>query len=87
MISTENVIMPVLRPELIFAVMALLAGLVLVFVNGPFQAPDEPAHFLRAYQISEGRFFSERVDDKAGGQLPAAIRNSLPSIQECCFSQ
>lgn len=85
MISTENVIMPVLRPELIFAVMALLAGLVLVFVNGPFQAPDEPAHFLRAYQISEGRFFSERVDNKAGGQLPAAIRNAYPPFKNAAF--
>lgn len=76
MISAKNIIMPVLRPELFFAVTALGAGLVLVFVNGPFQAPDETTHFFRAYQISEGRIFSERVDDKAGCQLPVDINNA-----------
>ena len=82
MISTKNIIMPVLRPELIFAVMALLAGLVLVFVNGPFEAPDEPAHFFRAYQISEGRFFSERIDNKAGERLPASIPNTTHTFKK-----
>jgi len=76
MISAEKIIMPVLRPELIFAVMALGAGLVLVFANGPFQAPDETTHFFRAYQISEGRFFSERMDNKAGYRLPVDINNA-----------
>jgi uncharacterized membrane protein len=81
MIFTEKIIMPVLRPELIFAVMALVAGLVLVFVNGPFEAPDEPNHFSRAYQISEGRFFSERIDNKAGDRLPASIPNTTHTFK------
>lgn len=32
--------MPVSRPEFIFAIIAFPAGLALLLVNGPFQAPD-----------------------------------------------
>lgn len=69
------------QPEFIFAVMALAAGTALVFVNGPFQAPDEPNHFFRAYQISEGRFFSERINNKAGDRLPASLPDAVYPFQ------
>lgn len=85
MIFTKNIIIPVLRPEFIFVVMALSAGLFLVFANGPFQAPDEPSHFYRAYQISEGRFFSERIGNEAGGELPTAIHDSKLPFKNSAF--
>lgn len=69
------------QPEFIFAAMALAAGMALVFVNGPFQAPDEPNHFFRAYQISEGRFLSERINNKAGDQLPASLPDAVYPFQ------
>jgi len=30
-------------------------GLAYVFILPPFEAPDEPAHFARAYSIAEGQ--------------------------------
>lgn len=40
----------------------------------PFQSPDEPSHFFRAYQVSEGRFVPERTaDHRLGGGLPESL--------------
>lgn len=60
-------------PAFTFPVTALLFGLLFTFVTPPFQSPDEPAHFLRACQISEGRFFPEERDDRMGGMLPSPV--------------
>lgn len=43
------------RPELFVAFSSLLLGLGTAAVTPPFQVPDEPAHFLRSYLVSEGR--------------------------------
>ena len=42
---------------------------------GPLRAPDERNHFLRAYQISEGRFTNAyRVsDEEVGDDLPSSL--------------
>ncbi|RJP95088.1 MAG: DUF2142 domain-containing protein [Desulfobacteraceae bacterium] len=65
-----------LQPESVFLVMALIAGLYMVFITGPFQAPDENTHFFRAYQISEGKIFSERFEDQTGARLPEDLINA-----------
>src|SRR4029077_5934495 len=52
----------------------LLAGLPYLILTGPFRAADERNHFLRSYEISEGRFFSARVFAKnTGDDLPASL--------------
>jgi hypothetical protein len=35
--------------------LCLLAALPLVVLTPPFQVPDEPQHFARPFQLSEGR--------------------------------
>jgi uncharacterized membrane protein len=55
---------------------SLAAGVVLVALTPPFQVPDEPNHFFRAYQISEGTLVAERLETSVGGVLP----RSLPSV-------
>lgn len=37
------------------------------YLTPPFQAPDEPAHLFRAYQISQGEFVGKKVSDVASG--------------------
>jgi uncharacterized membrane protein len=63
---------------IIFLLAALGYGLPLVFLMPPFQAPDEQAHFYRAYQISEGIFIAPSPGGQCGGNLP----KSLPRIVE-----
>ncbi|MHC4783300.1 MAG: DUF2142 domain-containing protein [Planctomycetota bacterium] len=62
-----------LRPEWLFAGYALLFGVVLIFVNAPFQAPDEGAHFWRAYHVSQGDWISSRKGDAIGGEIPKSV--------------
>lgn len=44
--------------EWLCMIFMLLFGTMLCFITPPYQVPDEPAHFARAWQISEGVFFS-----------------------------
>lgn len=57
-----------------FFLLYLLAGLPYLILTGPFRAADERNHFLRSYEISEGRLFSARVSgDITGDDLPASL--------------
>jgi uncharacterized membrane protein len=68
-----------------FMIVGLIAGALLLCVTPPFQAPDEPAHFYRAYQITDGALLPLYHGTSAGGYLPsdlmqttAALVDSLP---------
>ena len=39
-------------------ILILFSGIILTFLTPPVQVPDEPNHFFRAYQLSEGIFRS-----------------------------
>lgn len=57
-----------------YLAVALPTTLLLCFLTPPIQSPDEGRHFLRAYQFTEGKIFSE-IDPKtlqAGGWVPVA---------------
>lgn len=64
---------PARLPVLICLVLGLLGTLPLVVLTPPFAVPDEPLHFDRAYQVSEGRFLAEVKDGVAGGMVPASL--------------
>lgn len=57
----------------VFLIFALLYGLFFIIVTPPFQSPDEPEHFYRAYEISEGYFIALKQDHRIGGYLPESI--------------
>lgn len=61
------------RPETLWWRIALPFGLLFALLIPPFQSPDEPAHFFRAFQVSEGRFFPEKREQRLGGELPASL--------------
>ncbi len=45
------------------AILIFVAGLLFVFANPPLQAPDEHAHFFRAYSIGHGNFYYDQYED------------------------
>lgn len=49
------------------------------FVTGPFRAADEPSHFFRAYEVSEGHLASTR---RAGGLLGDDLPISLTQVAQ-----
>ena len=54
-------------------VLALTAGICMVFMNAPFEAPDEASHFWRAYHVYEGNWVSRRQGDDVGGWIPKSV--------------
>ncbi len=62
-----------IRPEKFFLCFALLFGLIYLFVTPPLQVPDEPAHFLRSWQVSEGQFTAIQKDQRVGGEVPLSL--------------
>jgi uncharacterized membrane protein len=74
-------------PLKFFVVLSCIFGMTFLLLAPPFQGADEPVHFFRAYQISEGHLVSTKTaDGKVGGYLPADIRQIFhitesPSVQ------
>ena len=46
-------------PEIIFAIFALLFGTIIMFITPQFQVADEPAHFERAIEVSNGTLYNK----------------------------
>lgn len=67
----------VLNPEKIFVLFALFFGFLMVFLIPPFQSPDETAHLCRAYGISRGQFFPQKVNGSVGSFLPENLLKFL----------
>lgn len=68
-----------MRPGRFFLAAGLLGGLAFAAGTPPFQVPDEPAHFYRAYAVSEGQPWAVRGRDgqgqaELGAMLPASLR-------------
>jgi uncharacterized membrane protein len=61
------------RPERVYLVLALCFGLAYLVVTPPFQVPDEPAHFRRAYELSEGRVVAVKRNKTTGDDQPRAM--------------
>lgn len=60
-------------PARLFLILAVSFGSLFVFLIPPFQAPDEPTHFYRAFQISEGGLISKKLTYGTGGFLPSSL--------------
>lgn len=69
----KNVTLNWLKPEFVFLVFASLFGLLVLFLTPPFQGADEVNHFYRAYQISEGKFITQKQNNRIGGEVPESL--------------
>lgn len=57
----------------IFVAMSVAFGLAMLLLTPPFEVPDEPHHFMRAYQISEGHLLPTFRNNTGGADLPRSI--------------
>jgi uncharacterized membrane protein len=69
---------PKIARVLVVLILGAIGSLPLVFLTPPFQVPDEPQHFYRAYELSEFRIRAEVQNGVAGATLP----DSLPRLVE-----
>lgn len=70
----------------LFAIIALVFGILFMILTPPLWGPDEGAHFARSYQISTGNLTKEKVkingQESYGGGLPQSLvsLNNLKDI-------
>lgn len=58
----------------LYGAFMLLTGLICVVMTPPFQVPDEPNHFLRAFQVAQGEFVGiRRSPHEAGAFVPESL--------------
>jgi len=57
----------------LYLLLLFLCGLAFLILTPPFQAADEPYHFFRAFQVSDGVWISEKKGTQTGGYLPSAL--------------
>jgi uncharacterized membrane protein len=62
------------RPDRFLLLAGLLFAATFAAVTPPFEVPDEPAHFFRAYAVSEGRLDLVPRPGRTGDQLPASVQ-------------
>ncbi len=62
-----------------------LVGLTFVFLVPPYQVADEPTHFYRAYEISQGHFVADRLATGTGDELPVSLSASSQSFAYLIF--
>lgn len=65
-------------PASVFAAFALTVGTILIALTPPFEVPDEPNHFYRAFQVGEGTLVPRTIPSSVGGVLP----RSLPRLAD-----
>jgi len=59
--------------ERLFAILWLLCLLSVAWLTPPLMAPDEPAHLMRADQLSQGELVGKVFDGGAGGVIDGSI--------------
>lgn len=59
-----------MKEEKIYIYIALVVGILFVFLVPPFQSPDEDSHFKKSYEISSGKLYSIEKGGKAGNYFP-----------------
>ncbi len=69
-------------PHRFVFIFGLLFGGCLAFLSPPFSAPDESAHFLRAYHCAQGRLYACRHDGRTGDDLPSSLTESYVAIAD-----
>ncbi len=75
------------RPQRFYFFAAFFFGSMLVFLNPPFQVPDESSHYYRSYQLSDFKIKAEkRSVTELGGFLPEAV-TMMPSRVDQFFQQ
>jgi len=69
-----------LSVEKLFLYFGIIFGCLFILISPPFHVPDEGSHFFRAYEISDGKIISIKIDNKGGNYLPVSLKKTADSI-------
>jgi uncharacterized membrane protein len=66
----------------LFLIFAVIISVFYAFIVPPFQVPDEPLHFFRAWQISEFNLVVDQISTKKiGGYLPESVKQITAQLE------
>lgn len=65
-----------------YFIIAISLGLCYLFLVPLFAQSDEPAHYLRAYEISNGYLTTPRIEGEAKNEFDKSIYNSIYTSEE-----
>ncbi|MDR2198810.1 MAG: DUF2142 domain-containing protein [Deltaproteobacteria bacterium] len=51
-----------IKPHKIFLATGMFFGILFLLLTPPFQVPDEPSHFFRAWQVGHGIYFNKTLE-------------------------
>ncbi|MCX6155925.1 MAG: DUF2142 domain-containing protein [Candidatus Kapabacteria bacterium] len=71
--------------EVLFVIIATVFGLLMVFINPPWQTNDEDRHFLAAYSISVGQIIPFNSNNVASVYYPKNLINCVLNFQGVPF--
>lgn len=60
--------------EKVYVYIALIFGILFIFLTPPFQSPDEDSHFIKSYLISKGKFYPTVKNNSYGNSLPIEMK-------------
>lgn len=63
--------------ETLFAFLATIFGILIIYLTPPMCSPDEGTHFIHSYCVSSGQFFPEVENGVMGRWLPEHINNFI----------
>jgi uncharacterized membrane protein len=61
------------KPENVFLILGATFAILFCIATPALLVGDEPTHFYRSYQISEGQLVGEKQGDLSGGWLPKSV--------------
>jgi uncharacterized membrane protein len=78
-----------LTPAVLFTVLSTVLGTLLIAVTPPLRGPDETAHFVRAYGLSQGIIIpGERdIEGRKGIQMPADLFRGFNFFEQVRISE
>ena len=76
-----------IKPETAFIIIALIYGLSFLVIVPPFHVIDEPTHFFRASDVSEGHIIPEKVKGGAVVTITASMLDAAQKLDLCKYPQ
>ena len=58
-----------------FVYTSIIFGILFIFISAPMQAPDEPQHYWRAYQVSQLDLFTNKYGTRFGHDVPVQVKS------------
>jgi uncharacterized membrane protein len=69
-----------IEPQKAFLFLGIIFGLIFLLLVPPFQINDEPAHYYKAYVVSEGKLLPEKTGGVAGFYIPESLVKTVAAF-------